>query len=123
MGYRRYAPIIVADRLGFGQEIGFRSGIEPLLQVGAARQKPLSLGAEFPFELNGKGNSIGGKHSLVTRLDRAADGDAWWRAGGFGHADISRSTYLPSATQEPPTPKPPSSVPAVSRSEPFAVLR
>src|SRR5262249_22975201 len=97
--YWGYPPITGADRLGFRQEIRFPPCVEPLLQFSAARQKPLSLGAEPPFELNREGDSLGAQHPLVTGLDRRADGDARKRAGGFGHADISRSNYLPSAAR------------------------
>jgi hypothetical protein len=107
---RRHPPVVVADCLGLGREIGLPPGIEPALNVGAASEQAASLGSELALELSDKGDRLGGQHLVVARPRRPTKDDAVRQIGGFGHSRFSRiaHAHLPSTmtvTRSPPTPK------------------
>ena len=91
VGDRRHPPVAVADRLGFGQEIGFPSAVEALLDFGAAVEKAAALGAEFALEPGEKRDRLRGQHLVAAGWQFGGDRDPSRQVdiaaqlGGSGH--------------------------------------
>src|SRR5207249_4353382 len=125
---RRHPPVAVADRFGFGEEIGLPPAIEPALSIGAASEEPPTLCSKFALELGDESDRRGCQHLVIAGLQRPTHDKVPGNIGGFGHSRHLPNCARASAVDDdrdhrPPTPKPPSSAPVAIPLDLFALLR